>query len=111
MGKQHTRAPENCNGVASKEKLGLLHSNLKECKLDENIREVSSYNDHSGDLKEVYQGDNIRCYGIVADEGHYGIRINSISALWHANRLVCFGLSHKIIYGADYFRLRAPRPK
>lgn len=61
---------------------------VKESKLEEDIRDLSTYTDHKGDLKKVYHGDILRCYAVVADPKYFGIRINSLQALCQANRIV-----------------------
>lgn len=95
VSKQHTRAPLGAS--QAQEKLAALHERMKESKLEECIRDFSSYSDHRGDLKPVYHGDSIRCYAVVADSAHFGIRINSISSLWHANRLVSILLNSPVL--------------
>jgi len=90
---QHYKPPKETNGIESLEKLVLLYESLKESKLDSSIRGFSSFNDQRGTLDGPYHGDKIRCFAVIADPIDFGIRINSIPALWHANRLV------RIIYG------------
>ncbi|XP_033330331.2 eukaryotic translation initiation factor 2B subunit gamma [Megalopta genalis] len=52
--------------------------------LDELIRKMSAYNDHSTDLKNVYHGDVLRCYAHIVN-GKFGIRANTIQMYHFAN--------------------------
>ncbi|XP_076652876.1 eukaryotic translation initiation factor 2B subunit gamma [Halictus rubicundus] len=52
--------------------------------LDDLIRKMSAYNDHSTDLKDVYHGDIVRCYAHIVS-GKFGIRANTIQMYHFAN--------------------------
>jgi hypothetical protein len=52
------------------------------------IRELSSYNDHTGDMKPAYHGDPIRCYAFLAPSDKFGIRANTVAAYCDINRRV-----------------------
>ncbi|XP_022319260.2 translation initiation factor eIF2B subunit gamma-like [Crassostrea virginica] len=51
------------------------------------IRDMSSWNDHHGDMAECYHGDKIRCYGYIQDGG-LCIRANTISSYSESNRQI-----------------------
>lgn len=65
--------------------VGDIFSFAKEDELDLAVREVSSYNDHIGDLKPTYQGDVIRCYAYLAPKDNIGIRVNTLPNYWPLN--------------------------
>jgi len=52
------------------------------------IREMSNYNDHTGDMKPVYHGDPVRCYAYQAPFDKFGIRANTVAAYCDINRKV-----------------------
>ncbi|XP_072758124.1 translation initiation factor eIF2B subunit gamma [Anoplolepis gracilipes] len=52
--------------------------------LDELIRKMSAFNDHSTDLEEAYYGDIIRCYGHISS-GKFGLRANTVQMYHFAN--------------------------
>ncbi|CAL1681511.1 unnamed protein product [Lasius platythorax] len=52
--------------------------------LDELIRKMSAFNDHSTDLEEVYYGDIIRCYGHMSNE-QFVLRANTVQMYYFAN--------------------------
>ncbi|KAK2587569.1 hypothetical protein KPH14_003697 [Odynerus spinipes] len=52
--------------------------------LDELIRGMSAYNDHSTDLEDAYHGDIIRCYAHIVNKG-FGLRTNTIQTYHLAN--------------------------
>ncbi|XP_077981499.1 translation initiation factor eIF2B subunit gamma-like [Glandiceps talaboti] len=49
------------------------------------VREMSTWNDHTGDMEECYHGKNIRCYAHVMEEG-FCIRANTLASYVEANR-------------------------
>lgn len=51
------------------------------------IRDLSSWNDHHGDMADCYHGDKIRCYGYI-QEGGLCLRTNTVSSYSEANRQV-----------------------
>jgi len=53
--------------------------------LDELIRKMSAFNDHSTDLEEAYHGDIIRCYAHVSNNGKFSLRANTIQMYHLAN--------------------------
>lgn len=55
--------------------------------LDELIRKMSAFNDHSTDLEEAYYGDIIRCYGHMSNE-QFGLRANTVQMYHFANAKV-----------------------
>lgn len=65
-----------------------IFSYAQESDLTRLIRESSSYNDHTGDMKPCYQGDCIRCYAYVANTDTYGVRVNTLHAYWSVNNKV-----------------------
>ncbi|KAL6257374.1 hypothetical protein P5V15_010947 [Pogonomyrmex californicus] len=56
----------------------------REKPLNELIRKMSAFNDHSNDLEEAYHGDVIRCYAHVS-YGKFGLRANTIQMYHLAN--------------------------
>lgn len=84
-----------------------IFSFAKEDELVLAIREASSYNDHTGDLKGTYHGDPIRCYTYIAPKGSIGVRVNTLPAYWSINGRVskkCFFNLHYI--NIKYFRFK-----
>lgn len=51
------------------------------------IREMSTWIDHKGDMKECYHGDRIRCYAYVQNNG-FCVRANTISAYNESNKQI-----------------------
>ncbi|XP_012535638.1 translation initiation factor eIF-2B subunit gamma isoform X2 [Monomorium pharaonis] len=56
----------------------------KESSLDELIKKISAFNDHSTDLEDAYNGDIIRCYAYVSNE-KFGLRANTVQMYHLAN--------------------------
>lgn len=52
--------------------------------LDELIRRMSAYNDHTTDLEDAYHRDIIRCYAHI-NNGKFGLRANTIQMYHLAN--------------------------
>ncbi|XP_077273590.1 eukaryotic translation initiation factor 2B subunit gamma [Temnothorax americanus] len=52
--------------------------------LDELIRKMSAFNDHSTDLEDAYNEDVIRCYAHVSNE-KFGLRANTVQMYHLAN--------------------------
>jgi hypothetical protein len=52
------------------------------------IRKLSSYNDHTGDMKPAYHDDPIRCYAFLAPSDKFGIRANTVATYCDINRKV-----------------------
>lgn len=72
-------------GSSSKED---IFSYVQESDLTRLIRESSSYNDHTGDMKPCYHGDSIRCYAYIASPETYGVRVNTLHGYWSVNSKV-----------------------
>ncbi|OWR54412.1 eIF2B-gamma protein [Danaus plexippus plexippus] len=49
------------------------------------IRKMSAYNDHTLGSKGVYYNDTLRCYAHIPDKNTFGIRVNTLSALYLSN--------------------------
>ncbi|CAG9773617.1 unnamed protein product [Ceutorhynchus assimilis] len=62
-----------------------IFSFAEEDELELAIREISSFNDHNGDLKSSYNNDPIRCYAYIAPKGSIGLRVNTLPAYWSIN--------------------------
>lgn len=77
---------------------------MNETKVEENIIDFSTFNDHDGDLKKAYHGDVVRCYAVIGDENDFGIRINSLQGLCQANWLVNINLHYKIKFTVKSIR-------
>ncbi|XP_064625401.1 translation initiation factor eIF2B subunit gamma-like [Lineus longissimus] len=50
-------------------------------------RDMSSWNDHSGDMSDCYHGDKIRCYACIM-EGKFCLRMNTLATYSEANRQI-----------------------
>lgn len=57
--------------------------------IDELIRKMSAFNDHSTDLEDAYHDDPIRCYAHTIT-GKFGLRANTIQMYALANKMVIF---------------------
>lgn len=58
------------------------------------IRDLSSWNDHLGDMEGSYHDDAIRCYGCLVDDG-LCLRVNTLANFMEANKqLLAKGLVH-----------------
>lgn len=55
--------------------------------LDNLIRNMSAFNDHSTDLESAYNGDLIRCYSYI-ESSSFGLRANNIQMYSLANAVV-----------------------
>lgn len=86
--KQLSKPPKATNKNDAINSKDDIFSYAQESKLTQLIREYSSYNDHTGDMKPCYHGDCIRCYAYVANADTYGIRVNTLHAYWSVNRTV-----------------------
>ncbi|XP_050304314.1 translation initiation factor eIF-2B subunit gamma [Anthonomus grandis grandis] len=76
----------------------------KEDQLDLDIREISSFNDHLGDLKGAYHDDPIRCYSCIAPKGSIGLRVNTLQAFWSINEKI-LDIWSKVSEGKELPRL------
>ncbi|CAG9862528.1 unnamed protein product [Phyllotreta striolata] len=86
--KQLVKPPEATNtnqSIINNNDPGDIFSLAKEDDLELSIRELSSFNDHTGDLKGPYHGDVIRCFAYIAPKGSIGVRINTLPAYWATN--------------------------
>lgn len=84
-----------------------IFSFAKEDELDLTIREASSYNDHTGDLKGTYHGDPIRCYTYIAPKGSIGVRVNTLRAYWSINgRVSKIGFITSLLYQYRIFQIQ-----
>lgn len=97
VSKQHLRpsASNEDTSVQNESNKKSLFEFVKEAKREEDIRDLSTYTDHRGDLKNAYHDDILRCFAVLAGPDNFGIRINSLQALCQANRLV--NLSHEYL--------------
>lgn len=73
--------PTNTNKNDSMNSKDDIFSYAQESDLTRLIRESSSYNDHTGDMKPSYHGDCIRCYAYVANADTYGVSEHSTCIL------------------------------
>lgn len=64
-----------------------IHHFAVEHDLDELIRKMSAFNDHSYDFDEAYHGDSIRCYAHVIND-KFGLRANTVQMYSYANSMV-----------------------
>ncbi|XP_046830760.1 translation initiation factor eIF-2B subunit gamma [Vespa crabro] len=87
--KQLSKPPKQC---PEDKNTSMVQVNLKEDifrfavakPLDELIRRMSAFNDHSTDLQEAYHDDIIRCYAHIMNNG-FGLRANTIQMYHFAN--------------------------
>jgi translation initiation factor eIF-2B subunit gamma len=88
--KQLSKPPKKPEGksVASKYDSEDIFNYAKEDDYSVEIREASSYSDHSGDLKPIYHGDSIRCYAVLASKDYIGVRLNTLPTYWAINNTV-----------------------
>lgn len=90
--KQLSKPPNQCQ---EDKNTSMVQVNLKEDifrfavakPLDELIRRMSAFNDHSTDLQEAYHDDIIRCYAHIMNNG-FGLRANTIQMYHLANSKV-----------------------
>lgn len=80
-----TKMMDTKESVVNVSDMGDIFSFAKEDEFGLAIRETSSYNDHTGDLKGSYQGDLIRCYAFLAPKDSVGVRINTLPSYWSIN--------------------------
>ncbi|XP_066993456.1 translation initiation factor eIF2B subunit gamma [Anabrus simplex] len=57
-------------------------------KLENEIQQMSTYNDHRNDMHPAYHGDSIRCFGYVAPADKFGMRANTLPVYCHLNRKI-----------------------
>lgn len=50
---------------------------------------MSTWNDHTGDIDDVYHGNNIRCYGYTMDDG-FCMRANTPALFLEINKQANF---------------------
>ncbi|XP_076758003.1 eukaryotic translation initiation factor 2B subunit gamma [Xylocopa sonorina] len=89
VSKQFSKPPKAC---VDDKNTSVVRMNLKkdifsfatEKQLDELIRKMSAYNDHSTDLEDAYHEDIIRCYAYIGN-GVFGLRANTIQMYHLAN--------------------------
>lgn len=89
--KQLAKPPKPVNtkeSVINTKDSGDIFTFAQEDDLDLAIREISSYNDHLGDLKATYNGDRIRCYSYLAPKEYFAVRVNTLAAYWSVNAKV-----------------------
>lgn len=90
VGKQLSRPKQSLDDKTSMVQMDLkddiFHFALEK-PLDELIRKMSAFNDHSTDLEDAYNGDVIRCYAHVSNE-KFGLRANTIQMYHLANAKV-----------------------
>ncbi|KAJ9601166.1 hypothetical protein L9F63_000686, partial [Diploptera punctata] len=78
------RATDVNPGNGDEVKKDLVHFAQEDC-LVHKIRELSFYNDHTGDMEPVYHGDIVRCYAYVAPKEQFGVRANTVAAYFNLN--------------------------
>ncbi|XP_034184754.2 eukaryotic translation initiation factor 2B subunit gamma [Osmia lignaria lignaria] len=71
--------------------------------LDELIKKMSAYNDHSTDLEDAYNGDIIRCYAYIGN-GKFGLRANTIQMYHFINTKIFEWWNADNSYQHPYFR-------
>ncbi|XP_070564371.1 translation initiation factor eIF2B subunit gamma-like isoform X2 [Ptychodera flava] len=62
-----------------------IYSFAEEDKMTQWVRQMSTWNDHTGDMAECYHSNVIRCYAHVVEDG-FCIRANTLAAYVDANR-------------------------
>ncbi|XP_062571421.1 translation initiation factor eIF-2B subunit gamma-like [Saccostrea cucullata] len=76
----------NQSVISDTQKMNILKFSSEE-EYAADIRDMSSWNDHHGDMADCYHGDKIRCYGYIQDGG-LCLRVNTISSYSEANRQI-----------------------
>jgi hypothetical protein len=82
-----TEPEETPNPKAVQAKPGGLESFLKVDEMGEQARNLSSWNDHIGDMKGAYRNRALRCYAYVMDGGTC-LRANTMQAYCELNRQI-----------------------
>lgn len=81
------RLPQTNQSVISEnQKMDILKFSTED-EYAADIRDMSSWNDHHGDMADCYHGDKIRCYGYI-QEGGLCLRTNTVSSYSEANRQI-----------------------
>jgi len=65
-----------------------FESFIKTDDLQEQKQQLSSWNDHSGDLKEAYHGRMLRCFAYVIDGSGTCLRCNTMQSYWELNQQI-----------------------
>lgn len=81
------RKDDDTNTSLDDDRKDLFHF-AQEDNLVHTIRELSNYNDHTGDMKPAYHGDPVRCYAFLAPLDKFGIRANTVAAYCDINRKI-----------------------
>ncbi|XP_056019961.1 translation initiation factor eIF-2B subunit gamma-like isoform X2 [Ostrea edulis] len=74
----------NLSVISEAQKMDILKFSSEE-EYATDIRDMSSWNDHRGDMADCYHGDKIRCYAYIQDGG-LCTRVNTIASYSEANR-------------------------
>lgn len=82
----HTEMDKNTSIVALDTKKDIFQFAVEK-PLDNLIRNMSAFNDHSTDLETAYNGDLIRCYSYT-EKNNFGLRANNVQMYSLANALV-----------------------
>lgn len=81
------RLPQpNQSVISENQKMDILKFSTED-EYAADIRDMSSWNDHHGDMADCYHGDKIRCYGYIQDGG-LCLRTNTVSSYSEANRQI-----------------------
>ncbi|CAH1772663.1 unnamed protein product [Owenia fusiformis] len=82
--------PENSMVHTEAESGGIkkdIYDYVKEDDLTSLVHEMSTWNDHRGDMDDCYHGNKIRCYTHIMNEG-ICIRANTLATFCEVNRMV-----------------------
>lgn len=74
----------NTSIVNTKDESGVF-AFASQTNLDSLVQEMSSFNDHYGDLKPSYHCDLVRCFAYIAEPDVFGIRVNTLPAYHSIN--------------------------
>lgn len=85
--KNSKETPETNASVISLDTREDIYSYAKEDSLLQMVRELSSWNDHVGDMDSCYHGNTIRCYAYL-DDGAFCIRANTVASYFEANKQI-----------------------
>jgi len=68
--------------------LGGFESFIKTDELEEQKQKLSSWNDHSGDLKGAYHNRMLKCFAYVIDGAGTCLRCNTMQSYWELNQQI-----------------------
>jgi len=55
--------------------------------MSQQVREMSTWIDHTGDMADCFHGNKIRCYAYIQEKG-FCVRANTVAAYCESNKQV-----------------------